>query len=548
MHQNIRSQSDSHTPEYSPHFTLGELSRRGAARWPHALALRDQSHAVSFLDLERAVERSARHLVSQGVSRGDRVAVLGRKSVETVIGLLAIARAGATYVALDSSLPRNRLDYMLADSGARYIIGSACHGALAVDLSSCAREHCGEGDEMHVTCPLVDACDVAYVMYTSGSTGRPKGVLIEHRSIEAFFLAHNQRAGIRPGDRCMNTGPFHFDVSVLDVLLPLYFGASVVLTPELPMPSLLLETLERDRITHFYAVGSVLAVITGDGRRLDTHDLSCLRMLQTGAEVCNPRVVNEWLSRLPALRFINSYGPTELTVGCTCYLKPEPGPLTDCEVPIGQLHEGSFAVLLDSEGEVCDGPDGELAVGGAQLMRGYLNRPDEEREKLIVIQGRRFYRTGDIVHCDASGQLFYRGRCDDEVKIEGQRIHLMEIQRLLASQAAVVNAVTGVITTSQGRKRIGAALVASAAFGRDEGHALLAALSRELPRAAVPSALLVCDVMPRTATGKADRGRALRELERRLAQAGSERVVFARWSGSSETVVHAEPSTANVCG
>lgn len=517
-------------------FTLGCLSARGAERWPHAVALRDSTRTLTFADLERAVASFAALLRDNGVQPGERVAILASKAMSVVIAMLGTARAGATYVAVDPCLPPNRLDFMLKDCGTKRVIGERRNVALAGGKPFIASELCwDDAPVLQAELATPKPHDVAYVLYTSGSTGYPKGVQIEHRNILAFFLAHNANAAIRAGDRCLNTGPLYFDVSVLDVFLPLYFGASVTLTPELPLPSLVLLLIERERITHFYAVGSVLALLTGEGRRLDDYDLSSLRMLQTGAEVCNPKVVNEWLRRLPAMRFLNSYGPTELTVGCTAYLKPEPGPLPDAEVPIGMLHNGSHALLLDEHGEPTDGPDGELAVSGDQLMRGYLNRPEEEPAKLVVIAGRRYYRTGDLVLRDAAGCLYYRGRRDHEVKIGGQRIHLNEIKRCLEAQPGVLRAVVGLMHSDRRGKLIGAAVMMREDSEREQARGLLKRLGAELPAPFVPSALLVTDGFPLTPTGKVDAERLMRVLEqqRRLAEttalihASSQKVLYA---------------------
>jgi acyl-coenzyme A synthetase/AMP-(fatty) acid ligase len=356
-----------------------------------------------------------------------------------------------------------------------------------------------------VVLPEVHPDDPAYLLYTSGSTGRPKAVVIAHRSVRAFFEAHNAFADIRPGDRCLNTGGFHFDVSVLDVLLPLYVGATVTLTPELLLPSLVLGLLERERITHVYAVGTVLARITGDGSGLDRHRLDALRMLQTGAERCSPHVVNAWLTRYPALGFLNSYGPTELTVGCLCYRKQEPGVLTTDDVPVGVVHAGSAARLVDEAGAPIRTPGqvGELLVSGAQMMRGYWNRPEEEQRVFVVIDGARHYRTGDRMFIDDDGRYHFVGRDDDCVKIEGVRLSLSEVERLLEERAEVQRAVAFVVRTGS-RTRVAVAVQTDAAQSFALAEALRALAEAELPAIAVPIATLITTQLPRASSGKAD--------------------------------------------
>lgn len=494
-------------------FTLATLSDVGAMRWPHCIALHDATGSLTFLELHRAARHFAHRLIALGVGEGDRVAILGTKDTQTVVAILGAAKAGAVYVPLDPSLPEARLKFMLDDADPRVVVGQArlyplAGGRMFIETAHCTHPHPRLRDNSANTpLPRVSPESVAYMMYTSGSTGYPKGVQIEHRSVEAFFLAHNAGAEIQAGDRCMNTGPFHFDVSIMDVFLPLYFGASVVLTPEVPMPKLLLRTIEQHRITHFYAVGTILALMTGDGRWLDQYDLSSLRVLQTGAEVCNPRVVNEWLARLPDLVFLNSYGPTEVTVGCLYYRKAEPGLLaTDHDVPIGCLHPGSSALLLNADGTrvTTPGTHGELCLSGAQLMRGYWKRQREEEAAFTTIEGERYYRTGDIVFADAEGLLHYVGRRDHEVKIDGCRIHLNEVKRCLEAHPLVASASAFVVMNRQHRPRVAAAIVPRGELDANGANELLANLARELPQPALPLALLICADLPRTPTGKTD--------------------------------------------
>lgn len=521
----LRSVGDTR-PSRSVHaraWTLGMLAEHGAARWPDALALVDAAEGVTFSELHRRCLHFALELRAAGVRAGDRVAVLGTKDVASVVAILATARLGASYVPLDPHLPARRLAYLLQDAECRVACGLARLSDLSTNVAFIETDRGMPRGVVPLRLAATQAAaatDVAYVMYTSGSTGYPKGVLIEHRSIQAFFHAHNASAAIGPGDRCMNTGPFHFDVSILDVFMPLYFGACAVLTPELPLPRLLLQTLERRRITHFYAVGTILGLMTGDGSWLDGYDLRSLRLLQTGAEVCNPRTVNQWLRRLPNLRFINSYGPTELTVGCCHYLKPELGPLPDGAVPIGTLHAGSRALLLDeSDGVVdADEAEGELLVSGAQNMRGYWRRPEEERSALLRSGGELYYRTGDLVRRGRDGIFYYLGRRDHELKIDGYRVHLSEVQRCLDAHPALIAACVGTLLDAGGRPRVAAALVPRAAFGCEQLSALKADLARELPAPFVPTRFLLCARLPRLASGKTDARACMDALHRHCAQ------------------------------
>jgi acyl-coenzyme A synthetase/AMP-(fatty) acid ligase len=257
----------------------------------------------------------------------------------------------------------------------------------------------------------------------------------------------------------------------------------------------------------------VLALITGDGHRLDEYDLSSLSTLQTGAEVCNVRVVNEWLRRLP-LRFINSYGPTEATVGCISFLKPEPGPLLENDCPIGTPHTGTRIELLDADGAFLTRPgvEGEIVIAGPQLMSGYWRRPSENERVFVVIDGERFYRTGDFATRSASGQYRIVGRRDDEVKFNGHRIHLNEVSTCLCSHACTESALAGIIEVEASQREIVAIVATTELPTLALARELDTHVSSRLPAAMRPTRWAFMHVLPRLPSGKADREECLRRL------------------------------------
>lgn len=519
---------DAHSfAHYRSTWTLQDITASGAQRWASAPALGDGTRSLTFAELHAHVVHTAAVLRAQGLDANDRVAVWASKSLETVVTMLGVSHLGATFVPLDPQTPPERLEFLLTDSaptiivvGEHQVVPPAArevlsrHTTLFLDRSNAA-----EAPEAAHTSRRAAPTDVAYVLYTSGSTGKPKGVAIEHRQIEQFFVAHNARSTIGPGHRCLNTGPLYFDVFVLDILLPLWAGAFVRLGPALPVQSAMLRIIAEERITHFYAVGTILALMTGDGALLDRYDLSSLQLLQTGAEVCNPNVVNQWLQRLPNLHFLNSYGPTEVTVGCVSYVHPPSSGLLFGEVPIGLPHAGTSIAVVDPKTlRAVDGPGvvGELLLGGAQLMRGYLARPLEERRAFVTLYGERFYRTGDLVYLDATGQLYFRGRVDDEVKLNGHRIHPSELLNVLRSCPGITDAAAGVVEFG-GVQKLAAVVVA--AQPSDEAQFMAAVheqLRRLLPPYMRPSHILRCDELPRTPTGKCDRRAALAQLKEQL--------------------------------
>jgi acyl-coenzyme A synthetase/AMP-(fatty) acid ligase len=232
--------------------------------------------------------------------------------------------------------------------------------------------------------------------------------------------------------------------------------------------------------------------------------------------------VNQWLRRLPGLRFTNSYGPTEVTVGCIGFAKPELGPLHGEGCPIGTPHNGSRALLVDANGEIVHDPQvvGELLLGGAQLMRGYWNAPELTRRAFIERDGVRYYRSGDMAHRDAQGLYWFDGRRDEQVKFLGHRVHLSELQSALTQHPAVCGATAGAMRDAHGREQLGViGLVPfppTLAFART----LRAFMRQHLPSYMLPGVIGLVGAWPRLPSGKADMQRCLAELAQAAARFG----------------------------
>lgn len=496
-------------------WTIAKVVTDGAKRWPGQLALIDDHGSLTFEELAIKVRLAAHRLQILGLRSGSRVAVLGCRSSQTAIAILAVASIGASYVGLDPEQPTLRLQHLIADAEvscvlvnevAQLKLSTSTEKVPVLLLSELTNESPTSLRDDSTLPSSVSSSSLAYILYTSGSTGCPKGVPIQHRNVLAFFNAHNERIDIRPGDRCLSTGPFYFDVSVMDVLLPLHFGATVYFAPKNLLPSLILRMLSRHRITHFYAVGTLLGLITGDGNRLDNYDLSALRMLQTGAEVCNTRVVNEWLKRLPTLGFLNSYGPTEATVGCLSFLKPYDGPITTADCPIGKPHRGTSARIIDSFNRIQEGVGniGELIVTGSQVMSGYWRGRKDDRKSFVFIDGQRYYRTGDQVYVDNEANFHFVGRVDDEVKLNGFRIHLNEVRRTIEHCPQVLQVCIGVLATPTSDELVAAIELPD----RVEQNTWLDLVTRvriHLPDYMVPTRWAAYRSFPRLPTGKTNR-------------------------------------------
>jgi amino acid adenylation domain-containing protein len=503
-------------------WTLAKIVTEGAKRWPRQLALVDEHGSLTFEELAFKVRVAAHRLQKLGLRGGSRIAVLGYRSSQTAIAILAVASIGASYVGLDPDQPALRLRHLIADAEvscvlvnevAKLKINLSAEKIPVLLLSELTNESTASLRDDSTLQSSASSASLAYILYTSGSTGRPKGVPIQHRNVLAFFIAHNERIDIRPGDRCLSTGPFYFDVSVMDVLLPLHFGATVYFAPQNLVPSLLLRMLSRNRITHFYAVGTLLGLVTGDGQRLDKYDLSSLRMLQTGAEVCNTRVVNEWLKRYPTLGFLNSYGPTEATVGCLSFLKPYDGPITTSDCPIGKPHRGTTVKIINSYDRIQErvGEIGELIVMGSQVMNGYWQGRKDDLKSFVFIDGQRYYRTGDQVYVDNEANFHFVGRVDDEVKLKGFRIHLNEVRRTIEHCPRVLQVCIGTLTMPTSDELV-AAVELSDRIEQNTWLDLVTHVRTHLPDYMVPTRWAAYRSFPRLPTGKTNRTLILRSI------------------------------------
>lgn len=512
--------------------TLATVLAKGVATTPGKIAISDGTRRLTYAALEELSTRLARVLHARGVRLEDRVAIVAEKECALVAGILGIAKSGAAYVPLDPASPPARLRVLVEDTAPVALLGPASFLAQLAESVPAGtpllsfeeiREAIGGAafpseppSDAELALPEVLPGALCFVMYTSGSTGRPKGVQIEHGPVIAFIDAHNEKLGVEASSRCMNTSPFHFDVSIMDTFLPLSVGATVHLTGVLPIRSALLGLLERERITHFCAVSSVLTLMTGDGRPLEVRDLSALRVVHFGGELCDVRVIEKWRKAIPGLTMINGYGPTETTVVCVTHTIQPGDPTPVSFYPIGVPHRGTELLLLDEAGRKIEeaGEKGELYIGGNLLMRGYLARPEEDLARLVTIDGARYYKTGDLCYRDAAGAYHFGGREDDEVKVSGYRIHLSEVRGALLGLSAVVEGVVGPLERSGDSRN---ALAAVVALDRppaiDDVRALQEQLRAQLPAYMVPKYILACETsLPRLPSGKTDSGRAMQLL------------------------------------
>ncbi|HEV2702456.1 MAG TPA: amino acid adenylation domain-containing protein, partial [Steroidobacteraceae bacterium] len=476
---------------------------------PQATAVVAGEHRISYAQLDLRVNRLARQLMRHGVGAERVVGIWADRSLEMVIGVLGILKAGGCYLPLDPAYPQRRLQRMLAEARPLLIVGAdmAAAEALAPDIARLRlagwEEAVTAAEELAVTVlPQPQPGHPAYVIYTSGSSGDAKGVIVTHAGLAALASELAARMGITSRSRVLQLASLNFDVSVSEILMALSHGATLVVAPAAALSGEgLRELLVKQRITHLSLTPSVLATVP------KTDDLA-LQCVVVGGETCAPELIAKWSADL---RLINAYGPTESSV-CTTMSAPLHG---GQPAQIGTPLEGTRVYVLDAALEPAPiGVDGELYIAGCGLARGYLQRPALTAERFVPdphgAAGSRMYRTGDVVRWTEDGVLEYLGRADAQVKVRGHRIELGEIEAALNAQAPVERAAVAVREYRSTGKYLAAYVVLRAGQSLDvEG--LRAGLAEQLPGHMIPAVFMALPALPLGATGKLDR-HALPEL------------------------------------
>ncbi|MFJ6513260.1 amino acid adenylation domain-containing protein [Streptomyces sp. NPDC091406] len=487
--------------------TWAQLFAEQCERRPDAVAVDAPDGSLTYRELDERAGELAGALRGAGIRAGQLVAVILPRSVDLVVAQLAVQQAGAAHLPIDPDYPEDRIAAMLQDARPAGIL---THRALAdrypdaLLTDAPVQPDTGPGTRPTPpgALPVPDATVTpdhpAYVIFTSGSTGRPKGVITPHRGLAALATAQAERLGIDDAGRVLQLASPSFDASVMETLMALATGATLVVPEPGPLAGPLLgETIARRRVSHALIPPTALTGLEPDG-------LDCLRTLIVGGEACTAPLTARWA---PGRRMVNAYGPTEATA-CVTMSAPLPPGATP---PIGTPLHGVRAHVLDTLlRPVPPGATGELYVAGPGIAQGYLGRPRLTAERFTAEPGgppgSRMYRTGDLVSRTADGSLLYHGRADDQVKVRGFRVEPGEIVAALQARPEI-RAAAVVLRQDDpaGPRRLVAYLVPTGDPAPLDPAALRTALARVLPDHMVPSAFVTVPVLPVTANGKLDR-------------------------------------------
>ncbi|GKU77860.1 non-ribosomal peptide synthetase [Paenibacillus sp. L3-i20] len=494
-------------------------------RVPDAVAVSCRGQSVSYRELNEHVNILARKLQDSGAVRHSIIGLLAERSIPMLTGMLAIMKAGGAYMPIDPNYPQERIQYMLADSGALLLLTDRFQADIdsASSLQQILLTDDGylEGNEINNVVVNSSPDDLMYVIYTSGSTGEPKGVMVPHRSFFNFgySLREFYDGKYDEHDRCLSLTNIAFDVSVSELFMPLMFGACVVLYPE---PQLLdarklASVIVEEGITSAYLPPMLLKEVA-DALRNAGNNLRLNKML-VGVEPIRDETLEMFVRLNPAIQIVNGYGPTEATVCSNMYLYRSGAPI-GVNVPIGgPMHGVDIHILGYGDKPAPLGAPGELCISGNGLALGYLNKPELTASKFVehpLQPGRTMYRTGDLAKWLPDGNAMYLGRMDHQVKIRGIRIELGEIGTQLQRHEAVDSAVVIAHENNSGEKEICAYIVTNRFVER---HELKSFLKNKLPDYMIPSYFIPIEEIPLTPNGKVDR-KALPEPSQQMRLSG----------------------------
>jgi amino acid adenylation domain-containing protein len=494
--------------------SIPEAFSRCLRRHPERTALRHGERAITYRELGERAAAIACRLAAAGVGRGDVVGLYLPRGESAIAAMLGVLKSGAAYLPFDSGYPAKLLRYIYEDSAPKAMLvdrapadaASTFWDGAALTLDSLAGD---TGSFVMVRDPVLLAPDdLAYVMYTSGSTGRPKGVMIPQRGVLRLVL-DNDYAALGADEVILQLAPLSFDASTFEIWGALLNGGCLAILAE-PHPALddIAAAIARHGVTTLWLTAGLFHLMVD--HRLD--GLKPLRQLLAGGDVLSPSHVERALRALPQCRIINGYGPTENTTFTCCHTIA----LADCRpgpIPIGRPIARTRAHVLDESLRPIEGGEGELYIGGDGLALGYLNRPDLTAKNFVPDPfarrpGALLYRSGDRVRRRADGCLEFLGRFDRQLKINGKRVELDEIEACLRRSPLVADAAAITVAAPSGQPRI--AVYVTPAVDSDKvglAERLRGFLGGELPDYMMPASIILLEALPLSPMGKVDRAK-----------------------------------------
>ncbi|MGF1739733.1 amino acid adenylation domain-containing protein [Vibrio profundum] len=473
---------------------------------PNTTAVIFESVKLTYAELDKKANQLAHYLIEDGgVTPGSKVGVLVDRSVEMIVSILAILKAGSAYIPLSKEYPQDRIAYILEDSQSSHLIVSDNFVDQLGPVATSSQHQLVNIDQInyqhHSTSPTAivpSIDDVMYVIYTSGTTGNPKGVEINSGTVTNLASGQINKFGVTDDEVILQFSEISFDASVEQIWIAFVRGCSLLLIrkDKLLDAADFEQYLVEHKATHVHAVPAFL-------NSIDMNEKSHLKRVIAGGDACTVELAKKFVG---SCDFINEYGPTETTVTAIQYHIPKGTELTAMSsLPIGKPLTNYKAYILDENLNLCPiGVPGELCIGGECLARGYLNRPELNAEKFIYHPelGEYIYRSGDLARLKSDGNIDFLGRIDFQVKVRGFRIELGEIESRIIEFPSVTDALVLALDDEQGMKYLCGYYVSSTEFTDSD---LTGELKKHLPEYMIPSAFVRMDTFPLTPNGKVNR-------------------------------------------
>lgn len=496
--------------------TLHGLFAKQAERYAQRPAILYAGEVLTYRELHERSSRLAAYLLTCGVENETIIGLCAERSLDMMIGILAILKAGGVYLPLDPRLPEERIRYILEDSGAKIVL---CQEKYQTVPGKACLALCLEDANLYQLSPADaptrgGAENLAYIIYTSGSTGKPKGVLIEHRAVINRLSWAQRYFCLNEEDVILQKTNMMFDVSIWELFGWMFSGAALCLLPPGAEadPRTIIETIATTRVTTIHFVPSMLQLFLD---YLQTHQvgqqLQSLQHILTSGEALHASQLALSARLLPAIRLTNLYGPTEATIDVSYYQCVEEDSQRE-NIPIGKpIDNIRLYVLSDAQTLQPIGVPGELCIAGVGIARGYVNAPELTAQKFVpdpFYPEDLMYKTGDLARWLPNGNLEYLGRLDYQVKIRGFRVELPEIEAHLLQFAEIKEVIVVAVKDTAGDDRLVAYYVLHLPATLDE-RAIRAALARKLPDFMLPDTYRELEHFPLTLTGKVDRNKLL---------------------------------------
>lgn len=511
---------------------LADILEVNASKNGDKTAFKCGSKSLSYIEMSTKTSQLAAYLVSKGVKKGDRVGVYLERSLETVISIYGIMKAGAVFVPLDPTAPQNRTLYLIKDCNIEHLITSKVQRKKLISFLN--EEHSlksiiGVAIEAEVVSvdwdtvfktpketykPLdISENDLAYIMYTSGSTGAPKGIMHTHKSGLSYARLSGALYNVSTTDVFANHAPLHFDISTFGYFTIPYVGATTVIIQDaqIVFPKTIVNLLQKEKVSIWYSVPLALIQLIQQGQLEDKY-FPDLRWVLFAGEVFISKYLSKLVSLWPQATFSNIYGPAEVNQ-CSYFNFNASEQVLD-PLPLGAIwNETSYLILDENYKNVAAEEVGQLLIHSTTMMQGYWNNAsltarsfytDPKTQKI-------YFKTGDLVKEDHQGTLFFLGRNDFQIKIRGYRVEVNEVESAIANHPEVQEAAVFKVKKEDATEELAVAILARKDSQLKENE-VLSFCKSNLPKYAVPQHLYVVQEFPRTSSGKIDRNQLKNKL------------------------------------